>query len=77
MLKHTFQFNEVDIYKITQVNENVNQFTLYFIEEGPGRGSEITKKDCNVKCFDIFFFCLFDGGHAWRNHNQVKRTALK
>jgi len=32
---------------------------LYFVEEGPGRGSEDTKKDCNVNCFDIFFFFVF------------------
>jgi len=25
----------------------------------------------------IFFFCLFDGQHRWKNHNQLKRTALK
>jgi len=37
----------------------MNQITLYFVEEGPGRGSEDTKKDCNVNCFDIFFFCVF------------------
>jgi len=37
----------------------MNQITLYFVEKGPGRGSEDTKKNCNVKCFEIFFFCVF------------------
>jgi len=32
---------------------------LYFVEEGPGRGSEDTKKYCNVNCFDIFLFSVF------------------
>ena len=37
----------------------MKQITLYFVEEGPGRGSEDTKKYCNVKSFDIFFFSVF------------------
>ena len=37
----------------------MNQITLYFAEEGPGRGSEDIKKECNVKCFDFFFFPVF------------------
>jgi len=27
-------------------------------EEGPGRGSEDIKKECDVKCFDFFFFSV-------------------
>ena len=30
--------------------------TLYFVEEGPFRGSEDIKKECNINCFDFFFF---------------------
>jgi hypothetical protein len=30
---------------------------LFF--EGPGRGSEDVKKNCNVNRFDIFFFSVF------------------
>jgi hypothetical protein len=33
----------------------INQIIFYFVEEGPGRGSEDIKKDCNVNCFDLFF----------------------
>jgi len=33
--------------------------TFYFAEEGPGRGSEDIKKECNVNCLDIFFFSVF------------------
>jgi len=29
--------------------------TFYFVEEGPGRGSEDINKECNVNCFDFFF----------------------
>jgi len=37
----------------------INQ-SLYFIEEGPGCGSEDIKKECNVNCFDFFLlFCVF------------------
>jgi hypothetical protein len=32
---------------------------LYFAEEGPGRGSEDIKRECDVNCFDFFFFCVF------------------
>jgi len=49
-----------------------------FVEEGPGRGSEDIKKECNVNCFEFFFFSVFFyGRHGWKNHNQLKRTALK
>jgi len=33
--------------------------SLNFVEEGPGRGSEDIKKECNVNCFDFFFFSVF------------------
>jgi len=43
--------------KITQITEkNINQITFYFSEEGPGRGSEDIKTECDVSCFDFFFF---------------------
>ena len=29
-----------------------------FVEEGPGRGSEDIKKECNVNCCDFFFFSM-------------------
>jgi len=46
---------------MTQIIEkNINQITFFFVEEGPGRGSEdINKKECNVNCFDFFFFSVF------------------
>ena len=37
----------------------MNQITFYFAEEGPGCGSEDIKKECNVNCFDFFFFSIF------------------
>jgi hypothetical protein len=48
------------IQKITEIiGKNINQITFYFAEEGPGRGSEDIKKECNVNCFDFFFFSVF------------------
>ena len=45
---------------MTQIIEkNINQIAFHFVEEGPGRGSEDTKKECNVNCFDFFFFSIF------------------
>jgi len=41
------------------LEKNINQITFYFAEEGPGRGSEDIKTECNVNCFDIFFFSVF------------------
>jgi len=41
------------------LKKNINQITFYFVEEGPGHGSEDIKKECNINCFDFFFFCLF------------------
>ena len=37
--------------------KNISQITFYFAEKGPGRGSEDTKKEFNVNCFDFFFSC--------------------
>ena len=37
----------------------INQITFYFVEEGPDRGSEDIKKECNVNCFDFLFFSVF------------------
>jgi len=52
--------NKLGLYKITQIIEkNINQITFYFAEEGPGHGSEDTQKECNVNCFDFFFFSVF------------------
>jgi len=41
------------------LKKNINQITFYFVEEGPGRGSEDIKKECNVSCFDFFFSSVF------------------
>jgi len=35
------------------------QVTFYFVEEGPGHGSQDIKKECNVNCFEFFFFLFF------------------
>jgi len=35
------------------------QITFYFVEDGPGRGSEDIKKECNGNYFDLFFFSVF------------------
>jgi len=53
----------------------VNQITFYFVEEGPGRGSEDIEKQCDVICFDFFWF--FYGRHGWKSYSKLKRTALK
>ena len=37
----------------------MNQITFYFVEEGPGSGSEDIKNECNVNGFDFFFFSVF------------------
>jgi hypothetical protein len=41
------------------LKKNINQIAFYFAEEGPGRGSEDIKKECNVNCFELFFFSVF------------------
>jgi len=43
------------------LKKNINQIIFYFVDEGPGRGSEDIKKECNVNRFDFFLFSLFDG----------------
>jgi len=44
------------------------RFTFYCVEEGPGRGSEDIKKECNVNCFDFFFFFVL--GRKWLEKSQ-------
>jgi len=41
------------------LKKNIKQIALNIVEEGPGRGSEDIKKECNVNCFDFFFFSVF------------------
>jgi len=49
------------------------------LKKAPGCGSEDIKKECNVNCFDLFFFSVFltdvMGGKI--TINLIKRTALK
>jgi hypothetical protein len=35
------------------------KYQSYFVEEDPGHGSEGTKKECNINCFDFFSFSVF------------------
>jgi hypothetical protein len=60
------------------LEKNINQITFYFVEEGPGCGSEDIKKERNFSCFDFFFFSVFlmdiMGGKITIN---LKRHALK
>jgi len=41
------------------LKKNRNQITFHFVEEGPGLASEDIKKECNVNCFDFFFFSIY------------------
>jgi len=41
------------------IEKIIYQITSNFVEEGPGRGSEDIKEECNVNCFDFFFFSVF------------------
>jgi len=41
------------------LEKNINQIIFYFVEAGPGHGSEGIKKECNINCFDFFFFPVF------------------
>jgi len=41
------------------LKKNIIQITFYFVEEGPSRGSEDIKKECNVNSSDFFFFSVF------------------
>jgi hypothetical protein len=51
----TCNFNLMNqVYRKLCITENnITQITFYFVEEGLDRGSEDTKKECNVNCFDF------------------------
>jgi len=58
--------------------KKINQITFYFVEEGPGRGSEDLKKECNVNCFEFFFFSVFlMDVMSVKITISLKKTALK
>jgi len=40
------------------LKKNISQITFNFVKEGPGHESEDIKKECNVNCFDFFFFSV-------------------
>jgi hypothetical protein len=41
------------------LEKNINQITFHFAKKVPGRGSEDIKTECDVNCFDSFFFSVF------------------
>ena len=57
----TYNFNLVNyVYrKLHWKLKKINQITIYFVEEGPGRGSEDIKKECNINCSNFFSFSVF------------------
>jgi hypothetical protein len=54
----------------------MNQIPFYFVEEGPGRGSEDIKTECNVSCFNFFFFSVILM-YVMDGKITINRTALK
>jgi hypothetical protein len=49
---------------------------FYFVEEGPGCGSEGIKKECNINCSDFFFSSVFLMDIMGGKISQLHRTAL-
>jgi len=58
-MEYNFNLMNYVYRKLHIIEKNINQITIYFVEEGPGGGSEDIKKECNVNCFDFFFFPSF------------------
>ena len=70
----TYSFNLMN--EVYTKLHRYNQVTFNFVEEGPGRGSEDIKKECDFSCFDFFFFFsvfLIDvmGGKITINLNTI------
>jgi len=55
------------------LKKNINQITFYFVEEGPGRGSEDVKEESNVNCFEFFLFLSF----RWTSWVEKSQSTLK
>jgi hypothetical protein len=57
------------------LGKKFNPICFYSAEEGPGRGSEDIKKECNVNCLDFFFFSVFlmdvTGGNITINSKEL------
>jgi len=47
----------------------INQITFYFVEEGPGHGSEHIKKECNITVL-IFSSLLSFWWMSWVEKSQ-------
>ena len=50
---------ELVIQKFTQIIEKYQSNHLLFVEEGPDLALEDIKSECNVNCFEFFFFSVF------------------
>jgi len=59
------------------LTKKINQIIFYFVEEGSGRGSEYIKKECNVNCFDFFFFSAFFMGAMDRKSQLTQKNCTK
>jgi len=76
----TFNFNSLNYIENYRDNwkKNINPITFFFVEEGPGRGSEDIEEEYNVNCFDfpfssVFLMLVMVG----KGHSQLNKTALK
>jgi len=58
-VRNTINLSCAKILLTSVTEKKTNLITFYFVEEDPGCGSEDIKKECNVNCFDFFFFSVF------------------
>ena len=58
-MEYNFNLMNYVYRKLHIIEKNINQITIYFVEEGPGGGSEDIKKECNVNCFFSSFLSFW------------------
>jgi len=50
---------------------------LILLKKAQAMVQKTSRKNVMPTVLTFFIFCLFDGRHGCKNHNQLKRTALK
>jgi hypothetical protein len=56
--------------------KKINRITFILLKKAQAQ-AQTSRKNATSTVLIFLLFCLFNGLHEWKNHNQLKRTALK
>ena len=66
------------LQKITQIIKKISIKSLFtLLKKDQAVVQKTSRKNVTSTLLIISSFLSFDGRHGWKNHSQLKRTALK